>query len=228
VKEKREKPFTRFFFVQPTNFTAKKVIVKPKYTIITKLDASNSEEHFRRIKKGHRYNISKALKEKHLKVAEDYTEKSLRSYYALLKETYAYNKFMPMPFQFYKDVITQYHKNGECKFLLALYKGKPIGTIVGITYKETLYYWTGGFLREHSQLYPNDLLQWELITWGYEKNMRIYDMLGGDIEGIRNFKLGFGGELVEYKKVYSGRKLYLLASLYSRFGMGLRNMLRRI
>ncbi|MFH1073019.1 MAG: GNAT family N-acetyltransferase, partial [Nanoarchaeota archaeon] len=164
----------------------------------------------------------------HLKIIESYTEKSLKQYYDLLKETYAYNNFTPLPFQFYKDVITHYHEKGECRFLLAVYKGKPIGTIVGITYKETLYYWTGGFLREQSQLYPNDLLQWELIKWGYQKGVKIYDMLGGDIEGIRNFKLGFGGELVEYKKVFSGKKLYLLASLYAKFGMGLRNVLRRI
>ena len=114
--------------------------------------------------------------------------------------------------------------------MIAYYKNKPIGTIVAIIYNKRLHYWTGGFLRdpEYTKLYPNDILQWEIIKWGYEKKIKYYDMLGGDIAGIRRFKLGFGGNLLEYSKIYSSKKLKLLAEVYSHFGNKLKNILRKV
>lgn len=216
-----------FFIIHPAKLTVPGCICEPKYTILTPLTGS-AEEHFKKLKKGHRYNISKALRDKELTVKEEYSDKSLATYYSLLQETYAYHKFKPLPLAFYKEIITHLHKEGRVKLLVAYHHDKPVGTICALIHNQTLYYWTGAFLRisEVSKLYPNDLLQWHIIQWGYERKIPVYDMLGGDIPGIRDFKLGFGGELVEYTKIFSSKKLHLLSKAYGKLGEGVKKVIR--
>lgn len=216
-----------FVFVLPEKLDLKGMTCEPKYTIITKLDAKNAEEHYKRLKKGHRYNIRKAKKDDLLELKEEYTESAIKKYYELLKSTYGYKGYKPLPYKFYKEIITHYHKKKQIKLLLA-YKGKkPIGTICAIRHKDRLHYWTGGFLRnpEYRKLYPNDVLQWEIIKWGYSIKIKTYDMLGADMEGIRRFKLGFGGELTELTRIYSNRKLKLLSQAYGKAAPMIRKLL---
>ncbi|MBU1975750.1 MAG: GNAT family N-acetyltransferase [Nanoarchaeota archaeon] len=227
--EELKKSIKNFFFVLPEKLKLKGMICEPKYTILTKLDAKNADEHHKRIKKGHRYNIRKAAKDNILQIKEDYSEKALKQYYDLLKKTYGYKGYKPLPYQFYKEIIAHYHWKNKCKFLIAYKDKKPIGTICAIIYKDKLHYWTGGFLRdsEYTKLYPNDVLQWEIIKWGYERKLKVYDMLGADLEGIRRFKLGFGGELVEYTKIFSSKKLHILSKAYSKAGQRIKTLVRK-
>jgi hypothetical protein len=218
-----------FFIVHPGKVQVPGLLCKPKFTIITKLDAKDADEHFSRLKKGHRYNIRKAEKDNIIAIKEGYDKTTLRDYYSLLKTTYNYKGFEPAPFEFYEQVISNFHKEGSCRLLVAYSGKRPVGTICALIHDSTLYYWTGAFLRnpEITKLYPNDLLQWHIIRWGYERKIPLYDMLGGDIPGIRDFKLGFGGELVEYTKIFSSKRLYLLSKAYGKLGEGVKNMIRR-
>ncbi|MFH1916987.1 MAG: GNAT family N-acetyltransferase [Nanoarchaeota archaeon] len=224
-----KKEIKNFFVVHPAKLHIDGCICEPKYTIITKLDATHAEDHFSRLKKGHRYNIRKARKDNILTIRDSCDDKNLNDYYHLLTKTYAYKGFTPLPLAFYRRIITHYAQEKKVKLIIAR-KGKtPVGTIAAFIHNKTMYYWTGGFLRdpEYTKLYPNDVLQWKIIEWGYAEKIPVYDMLGGDIPGIREFKLGFGGELVEYTKIYSSRKLHVLAKAYGMLGQGLKNVLRK-
>jgi lipid II:glycine glycyltransferase (peptidoglycan interpeptide bridge formation enzyme) len=223
------KEVSNFFIVHPGLLHLPDCICEPKHTVITTLNCTSVEEHFKRLAKGHRYNVTKAHKDNLLELREDYNEQTLKDYYELLKETYAYNDFSPLPLAFYSTIISHFKKQNSVKLIVAYWAGRPVGTICAFHDKHTLYYWTGGFSRDPAvtKLYPNDVLQWQIIQWGYQKKIPRYDMLGADIAGIRQFKLGFGGELVSYTKIYSSRRLHVLAKIYAKLGSGLKHKLRR-
>jgi lipid II:glycine glycyltransferase (peptidoglycan interpeptide bridge formation enzyme) len=71
---------------------------------------------------------------------------------------------------------------------------------------------------EYYNKYPNDILPWEIIKWGAENGMELFDFGGaGHPEkeyGVREYKRKFGGELVNYGRYEYIHKplLYKIAS----------------
>ena len=221
-----------FYIVQPPtseSFSFDNINATYKQTVFTPLDAQNSTKHFLRIKKGHRYNIRKTKKDDNLEVVEDYSNDSIKSYYGLIKLTYGYNGLTPLPYKFYKSVIKTFHKKNDIKFLQVFDGNTSIAGAVALRFNDMMYYWTGAYNREtRTGIYPNDLLQWELIEWGYKENIKMYDMLGANIETIRKFKLGWGGDLVSYPVIYSSNALKQIAKIYVCFGKRSSNLIRNL
>ncbi len=219
-----------FFVIQPPELkiAGKDFEIENRHTIITNLDAQNAEEHLKRVRKGHRYDTRKAEKEG-VKVKEDYSEKAIKEYYNLLKQTYEKSQYAPLPEKFYLDLIRDLCEKRKLKLLLAQYRGEVVAGAAFPYLNGVLYYWTSGSRKEKefASLYPNNLIQWEIIKWGYENGIRKYDMLGASIEGIKQFKLGWGGQLQNYQRIYSGKKLRLMASLYSKLGAGIKEKIRK-
>jgi serine/alanine adding enzyme len=71
-----------------------------------------------------------------------------------------------------------------------------------LTQKNILYDWYAGSDKLSSNLYPNDFIVHKILEWGYENGYRIFDFGGAGNNkaeyGVRDFKLKFGGELVEF------------------------------
>jgi len=220
-----------FFVIQPPDLriAGKEFDIENMDTIITNLDAGNAEAHLKRIRKGHRYDTRKAEKEG-ITVKEDYSEKSIKNYYNLLSKTYEKSQYAPLPEKFYSEIIKNLGEKRQIKLLLAYYKGDVIAGAAFPYLNGTMYYWTGGSRKEKelASLYPNNLIQWEIIKWGYENGIRKYDMLGATIDGIKQFKLGWGGQLQSYQRIYSNKRLKLMASLYSKLGAGIKEKVRKI
>ena len=219
-----------FFVIQPPDLkvSVRGFAVENKDTIITNLDAASADEHFKRVRKGHRYDTKKSEKEG-VAISEDYSNEAISEYYKLLKQTYAKSEYAPLPESFYQEVISALHSKDKIKLLFAEYEGKKIAGAAFPYTGETAYYWTGGSRKEkeYTSLYPNNLLQWELIKWAYRQGIKKYDMLGGSLEGIKQFKLGWGGNLQSYQRIYSSQKLKLMANLYSKLGSGVKEKIRK-
>ncbi len=219
-----------FFVIQPPNLkvSVRGFLVENKDTIITPLDSASAEEHFKRVRKGHRYDTKKAEKDG-VTISEDYSKGAISEYCKMLAQTYGKSDYAPLPESLYQDVISSLHEKNQIKFLFAEYEGKRIAGGVFPYFNDTVYYWTGGSRKEkeYTSLYPNNLIQWELIKWGYEQGLKNYDMLGGSHEGIRQFKLGWGGNLQSYQRIYSSQKLKLMANLYSKLGSGIKEKIRK-
>ena len=221
-----KKEIGKFFMILPPGIETKFGSQETAQTIITKLDKQNAEEHFKTIRKGHRYCVKKAESEE-VAIEEGYSDSHIDEYYSLLKETYESNGYSPLPKGFYTDIIKGLHEKNKIKVLFAKYQGKTIGCAAFPYSGDTIYYWTGASLKgETTKLYPNNLIQWNLIKWAYSKAFKKYDMLGASIEGIRNFKLGWGGELVDYKRIYSSTALKTVAQGYAKLGSGIKNRIR--
>lgn len=122
--------------------------------------------------------------------------------YNIVKNLYTNLK---LPFVNKEFIIKLYNSatnNKGLKVFNSLYEEKIIGTRMVLLYNGYIYDYYAGAKEEYYNKYPNDLLPWEVIKWGAENKMRIFDFGGAghpDKEyGVREYKKKFGGELVNY------------------------------
>jgi len=87
---------------------------------------------------------------------------------------------------------------------------KIIGCRFVLLYKKLIYDWYAGSDDEFLDKYPNDILPWEVMKWGAKNGYQIFDFGGagkpGVPYGVRDFKMKFGGNLVNYgrfKKIHN-------------------------
>ena len=109
----------------------------------------------------------------------------------------------------------------ETKNLAKIYAVKDeFGTIIGgitfLIYKDKVYEYYIHSDRKFGNFHASEIATYQPILWGSKNKVRIYDMMGAgkpNIDyGVRDFKMGFGGDLVEYgrfKKVHN-YSMYLL------------------
>jgi lipid II:glycine glycyltransferase (peptidoglycan interpeptide bridge formation enzyme) len=137
-----------------------------------------------------------------VRVEEIYKE-DLPEAYNLLRETYI-NAKLPLA-----DISLFYSSfdklNRMFKIFAAKHKGKHIGAIFLLAYRDRVYDWYAGSSRDHLHLYPNDLLCWHAIEWSKEMGYKIFDFGGaGKVNkeyGVRKFKRQFGGIKVFHNRL---------------------------
>lgn len=105
------------------------------------------------------------------------------------------------------------------KVFVAELDGIILGTRVELCYKDLLYDWYAGSDDNYKNYYPNDVLPYSIILWAKENNYKTFDFGGAgkpDVPyGVRDHKMKFGGELVEYGRFerINNRMIYALASM---------------
>lgn len=86
-------------------------------------------------------------------------------------------------------------------FVLEL-DGIIVGTRVELCFKDLIYDWYAGADERYKNYYPNDVLPYSILLWGKENGYKSFDFGGAgrpDVPyGVRDHKLKFGGQLVEY------------------------------
>jgi hypothetical protein len=106
----------------------------------------------------------------------------------------------PAPKRFYSQIAAVLPPE-SLKVFMAYYEGKPVAySIIGL-HDRTIYGVDGGLDRDYQHVRPKNLLHWHIIQWAIGQGYASYDMVGGNIESIAAFKLGFGGLLTEYSTV---------------------------
>ena len=129
-------------------------------------------------------------------------EISLQQSYEILKEVYNRAK-LPLPkYDLIKNLL--YTEDAEFKLLnfTAVHEGKIIGCMLVLAYKKVLYDFFAGSYQAFYKKYPNDLIPWEIFIWGKMNDYELFDFGGAGKPnipyGVREYKLKFGGELVNY------------------------------
>lgn len=176
---------------------------QPEVTLIIDLTKSENEILAQMKQKG-RYNIRLADK-KGVKIKES---KDADSFYKILKETTTRDKFTPHGKDFYKKMIEILGEKDFAKMYLAEYEGETIAGIIVTFYQDTATYYYGASSNKHRNVMAPYLLQWHAIKEAKSRNMKKYDFLGisppdaknHPWQGVTEFKMKFGGEIVEYVK----------------------------
>lgn len=82
------------------------------------------------------------------------------------------------------------------------YNSEIIGCRFILCYKGLVYDWFAGADEKHLDKYPNDFLPWKIIQWSKMKGYDTFDFGGAgnpyEAYGVRDFKLKFGGQLVNF------------------------------
>lgn len=140
----------------------------------------------------------------------------VESLYFLLKSSYDKARHPLSEKTLFDAVYEHLVPKKMAKIFLADYKDTSIGGVLLLLYKQHVYEWYRGSLREYSKLHPNDLLVWNSLEWGSSNNFLVFDFMGAGKPdqkyGVREFKRQFGGAMVNYgryKKVHSPIKYWI-------------------
>lgn len=125
---------------------------------------------------------------------------------------------LPCPSKEYFDnAYRVLSKPGYLKMAVVKFEQHIVGFRFFLCYGNLLYDWYAGSLAEHHDKYPNDILPWEVIRWGVENKYKIFDFGGAGKPnipyGVRDYKLKFGGHLVNFGRFEKIHKpfIYLIA-----------------
>ena len=101
------------------------------------------------------------------------------------------------------------------KYFCAIKDNEIIGVRIGLLYKNMIYDWYAGSLKEFYKFNPNDFLPYSTLVWGHNNKFEVFDFGGAGKPnvpyGVRDHKMKFGGQLVEYGRFEKVHKPKLMA-----------------
>ncbi|MDO9254900.1 MAG: GNAT family N-acetyltransferase [Bacteroidales bacterium] len=166
-----------------------------------------------------------------LKPAANITE--VKELYDILYTLYRKKVRKPLPkWPFFEQFYNEIVKSGKGIILLVHYNDKIIGGIVSpVTPGKTIYeLYICGLDKEYPQQHPSVLATWAALDWAAKNNIPEFDFLGlGKPEipyGVRNFKLRFGGEQVNYGRF--GRRNYNIMYFIAELGYNILRKFNRV
>ncbi|HUT43333.1 MAG TPA: GNAT family N-acetyltransferase [Desulfobacterales bacterium] len=127
-------------------------------------------------------------------------EQSLRQVYSVLKDIYRRTQ-MPLPdLSLFLNLVALPEKESPLRLFIAYNKENIAGIMLALCYRERVFEWYVGGEQRYFNKYPNDMIPWEVFLWGKSHGYKVFDFGGagkpGIPYGVREFKLKFGGDLV--------------------------------
>lgn len=145
-----------------------------------------------------RYNLKLAQK-KNLRVVISKEDKELTTFTNLYLNTVKRQNYSGRSANYIKNVWNNFKNN--CFIATVYLNDTPLVSWFVISFKETLTYVYGGSSEEYKNLMAPYLLTWKLIEYGRNNGYKYLDLFGikDDVnDGYTRFKLGFGGDVIEY------------------------------
>ena len=140
---------------------------------------------------------------------EAQSEQQIRDWYQILSQLYREKVRTPL---FSEEFFLQFYRNGVGKYLLVQYQGKIIGGMMcPILEDKAIYEWyVCGMDEQYRELYPSIVATHAAIEYAKQNDIPLFDFMGAgkpDIPyGVRDFKMEFGGKLVEHGRFRCVRK----------------------
>lgn len=190
-------------------------VYEPHYDV--QVDTSSMEMVNGKLDRNRKRNIKKAL-ENGVVIDENPTADDLKQFYLMLDELYSTKVKTPVfPFEFFE-------KLRSCPSSLFIMAKKADGELIGgmvcvVFDKQAVYAWFAcGDDAKNKLLSPSVMVNYAGICYAAEHGVSQFDFMGAgkpDDEGygVRDFKLKFGGELVEY-----GRNVFVCKRLLFEMG----------
>jgi peptidoglycan pentaglycine glycine transferase (the first glycine) len=160
-------------------------------------------------------------------------EADLEAFGRLVEATSRRQGFLPYPQRYYEQMWRAFAAGGHAQLLVAEHDGVVLSSNLLLSFGESVVYKMGAWSGTRSRIRPNELLHWIGMQWGQEHGRRYYDfdginptvgralLAGGGppaaaAEGVANFKLGFGGDLVAFPVTYDQAYWPLFAGVLRR------------
>ncbi|MEQ9186994.1 MAG: GNAT family N-acetyltransferase [Cryomorphaceae bacterium] len=179
------------------------------------IDLSNTERVWNTLKSKKRQRIRKAEKNG-IEVSYEMnpSQSELSSSYALLNELYQRIK-LPIPKEDGFIGLCTVLKEQKKLLLVTLKKDSALlGFRLVLLHKDLIYDWYAADKAGYRNLAINEMAVWHVIKWGGEQQYKVFDFGGaGHPEkeyGVRDFKLQFGGEVVNFGRYQKIHKILMM------------------
>jgi len=133
------------------------------------------------------------------------TEEEIHAFYQILKKVYKYKVHKPLPSESFFLSFYRASQQGQLgKILVARYQGEIVGGMVcPITPGKSLNEWyVCGLDKQYREIHPSVFLTYGAIEYAIQNNIPSFDFMGiGSPDkpyGVRDFKVRFGGDIVNY------------------------------
>lgn len=152
--------------------------------------------------------VRKALKNG-VVITEPQSEQEIRDWYQILRQLYRQKVRTPL---WSEAFFLQFCRTGVGKYLLVKYDGKVIGGMMcPIFAGKAIYEWyVCGLDEAYREQYPSVMATYAAIEYAKQNDIPMFDFMGAGVPdqpyGVRDFKMEFGGEVVEYGRYLCVRK----------------------
>ncbi|WP_151770441.1 lipid II:glycine glycyltransferase FemX [Streptomyces abyssomicinicus] len=179
---------------------------QPRYVFQLPLRGRTLEQIQNGFNQQWRRNVKKAEKAG-VKVVEGDGE-DLGVFHELYLETAGRDGFAPRPLGYFRRMweALRAEDPGRMRLYLASHDGETLAAATVLTVGEHVWYSYGASTSRRREVQPSNALQWRMICDAHERGAAVYDLRGitdtledGDpLLGLLRFKVGTGGEAVEY------------------------------
>ncbi|MEU0965210.1 peptidoglycan bridge formation glycyltransferase FemA/FemB family protein [Streptomyces sp. NPDC005917] len=153
-----------------------------------------------------RRNVKKAEKAGVKVVRGGYED--LPAFYTLYAETAERDRFIARPLSYFQRMwtaLTSEHPD-RMRLYLAHHEGDVLAAATMLTVGEHIWYSYGASTSRRREVQPNNAIQWRMMCDAHELGAAVYDFRGitdtleesNHLLGLLRFKVGAGGEAVEY------------------------------
>ncbi|HJH26810.1 MAG TPA: GNAT family N-acetyltransferase [Methanophagales archaeon] len=165
------------------------------------------EEIWKGIRKGHKYNIKKSIREGcKVEVISNPPKKDIDSFIKIYYHAMDKNK-ASKKYYFSIEFITDHFNLLKSILIEVKYNNRIIGTSMLILGGKIIHYHLSGAAYGLKSLYPSDLILWEAIKWAKENNFKLLHLGGGRAknDSLFKFKKGFSNDIIPF---YIGKKIF--------------------
>ncbi|MEU2059645.1 peptidoglycan bridge formation glycyltransferase FemA/FemB family protein [Streptomyces sp. NPDC013455] len=179
---------------------------QPRYVCQVPLAGRSLEDVHRGLNQQWRRNIKKAEKAG-VKIVRGGRE-DLPAFYELYTETAARDRFIPRPLPYFErmwSALTAEHPD-RMRLYLAHHDGDLLAAATMLVVGGHVWYSYGASTSRKREVQPSNAMQWRMMCDAHELGAHVYDFRGitdtleesDHLLGLLRFKVGAGGEAVEY------------------------------
>lgn len=198
------------------SFLDSKWILEPHLNVQLFLDSKSVDDILNLMTYNRRREIKMSLKENTLVNISDSLDE-IDKFYTILSDLYRTRVKVPLP---QKDYFLSLKNSSIAKIFIVKHNNNVIGGAFCITDSinsiNTLYY--AGLRDYHKKIFPTHIAIMGVIEYAVKHNLKTIDFMGAgkpEIKyGVRDYKIQFGGSLVEY-----GRFIHIFNPFLFRLGI---------
>jgi lipid II:glycine glycyltransferase (peptidoglycan interpeptide bridge formation enzyme) len=179
---------------------------QPRYVFQVPFAGRSLDDIHRSLNQQWRRNINKAEKAGVKVVRGGYED--LPAFYDLYAETAERDRFIPRPLPYFQRMwtaLTTEHPD-RMRLYLAHHDGDILAAATMLTVGEHVWYSYGASTGRKREVQPNNAMQWRMMADAHQLGAAVYDFRGitdtleesNHLLGLLRFKVGTGGEAVEY------------------------------
>ncbi|MFX0126496.1 MAG: GNAT family N-acetyltransferase, partial [Candidatus Hodarchaeota archaeon] len=134
-------------------------------------------------------------------------ESEMKELYHTLEQTYKHIKIPLADESLFIAVLHELIPRNLAQAKLIQLKNETIAGKIFLLFEGKIHSWYAGWNREYSKYNPNEFGTWKMLQWGCINNYKVFDFGGAgkptERYGVRDYKMQFGGSLVNFGRYQS-------------------------